>query len=442
MVERDPDRILGVLESWGVRLELGRVENLLDHFGRPERTFSTILVAGTNGKGSTAALLASIVAAGAYRTGLFTSPHLESVEERLRIDGVAIGRSALADLLREILGNAETAGLEPPTYFEALTLAGVLWFARSEVDLAVFEVGMGGRLDATNSCSPSLSVVTEIGIDHSTQLGETLGAIAREKAGIFRPGVAALSGATAAEARDGLAAHAHELGTPLQEVADSIQRVSSEPRDHGQFVRVQTRAARYELELALPGEHQLRNLLVAVAAAERLAAEGWSGLDRPAIEEGVRRCRWPGRLEKVVLPTGKTVWLDAAHNPQGAKALAEFLTAIQGDFDLLFGILSDKDARAVLEAVSMTAARIVLTSPPSDRALDPETLRPWLPHREVQVEAEREKALEALLDGDAPLVVCGSLYLVGWARTALRERFGLPSRASEALYPPDPQAQA
>ena len=155
----DPDLILAPLESLGIRLQIGRVERLLESFDSPQDSYATVLVAGTNGKGSTAALLASMVAAAGYRTGLFTSPHLEGVEERLRRDGLAISRGDLGELLQEIVQRAESVGLEPPTYFEALTVAACLWFARSGVDLAVFEVGMGGRLDATNCCSPQTSTV-------------------------------------------------------------------------------------------------------------------------------------------------------------------------------------------------------------------------------------------------------------------------------------------
>ncbi len=430
---RDPDKILESLESWGARLELGRVDRLLAHLGHPEGAYATVLVAGTNGKGSTASLLSSMIAAAGYRTGLFTSPHLEGVEERLRIGGRAIARNQLAGLLDEILEEARSTDLEPPTYFEALSLASCLWFARSKIDLAVVEVGMGGRLDATNACEPQLSVVAEIGIDHAKQLGDTLTAIAREKAGIFRSGVVAICGATVEEACAALRARAAEIGAPLVDVRDRVRSVSAQLREDGQRVRLRTSIETYELDLPLLGEHQVRNLSLAVTAAEELAEDGWSQLDRFAIERGVKACRWPGRLETVVLPGGKTLWLDAAHNPQGASALAAFLDEHLGDHDVLFGVLADKDARPVLEAVTRSASRSVLTKPPSDRALDPALLASWLPEPGVVVEPDLDAALDRALEGDLPLVVCGSLYLVGWVRGALRERFGVPPSAAEPL---------
>lgn len=432
----DPDRILETLESWGARLELDRVERLLEHFDSPQESYATVLIAGTNGKGSTAALLSSMVAAAGYRTGLFTSPHLERVEERLRIDGSAVGRVELGGLLQRLLDRAKAAGLEPPTYFEALTVAACLWFARSDADLAVFEVGMGGRLDATNTCSPVLSLVSEIGLDHVKPLGDSLGEIAREKAGIFRPGGVAISAASEPEARRALRAHAIEIGANLCELSEWVRRTTVEEGPTSQRVRVQTAIREYELELRLPGAHQIRNLLLALAAAERLAGMGWHDLDRRAIELGVRNCLWPGRLERVELPDGKNVWLDVAHNPQGAESLARFLSAHLADYDLLFGILQDKDARQVLAAVAPGAARITLTRPPSDRALNPNDLAAWLSGPWIEVEPALESALDTALEGERPLLVCGSLYLVGWVRAALRKRFGVPAPAADLVVGP------
>lgn len=435
---RDPDEVLKPLESWGVRLELDRVERLLESFGTPQDAYATVLVAGTNGKGSTASLLASMIAAAGYRTGLFTSPHLEGVEERLRLNGIAVQRAELAGLLVEVIARARERDLEPPTYFEALTVAACLWFARSRVDLAVFEVGMGGRLDATNTCTPVLSLVSEIGLDHVKPLGETLQKIAREKAGIFRPGVAAIAAAGESEARAELERTARGLGADLEHVSDLIERLEVEAGARTQAVRVNTSSDAYSLDLGLPGEHQVRNLLLALTAAERLAVDGWRKLDRRAIERGVRGCFWPGRLEHVALPGGGAVWLDVAHNPQGAAVLARFLEAHVPEHDLLLGLLEDKDGRGVLELLAPGSQSLVLTRPPSPRGLDPRDLAAWLPDREeAVVEAEPGAALDLALDrsqgAERPLVVCGSLYLVGWVRKALRERFGVPGPASDLV---------
>lgn len=406
----------------------------------PQDSYRSVLVAGTNGKGSTAALLAAVSTAAGYRTGLFTSPHLEGVEERLRIGGVAIERGELAAVLEEILERGGADGLEPPTYFEALTLAACLWFSRSEVELAVLEVGMGGRLDATNACTPVLSLVAEIGLDHTKPLGNTLREIAREKAGIFRPGTTAISGAGALEARRELERHAHEVGSDLHHVSDLVRGLEVELRRGSSSVAFTTGRRAYALELPLPGEHQVRNLLLAVTAAERLAELGWSDLDRRAIEEGIGRCIWPARLERVELPDGEVVWLDVAHNPQGAASLGRFLAAQVDTYDLLFGVLEDKDARGVLAEIAPAADRVTLTRPPSARALDPESLVDVLGGKpRLAVEPDPSAALDRALDlareGHRPLVVCGSLYLVGWVRKALRQRFGVPEPATNLVAP-------
>ncbi len=375
-------------------------------------------MAGSNGKGSTSALLAAMSSAAGLRTGLYTSPHLESVEERLRIDGRAISPDELAGLLERIV---ETAS---PTYFEAVTAAAFLWFAERQVDLAVMEVGMGGRLDATNVCEPELSLITSISLEHREHLGDTLAAIAREKAGTFRPGRPALVWLEDPEPSAAVRTVAAELGTDLRFAPELVTI-----RKDGQRVRLTTPGGEHDLELALPGAHQARNLALAVLAAEEL------GIGSEAIAEGARSCRWPGRLERVDLPGDRVVLLDAAHNPEGATALAEFLDQASGPVDLLFGALGDKDAADMLGPLAKRARRIVLTTPASDRARPPEDLAALLPGRdEVEIVPDLGQALERALRPGARLVVCGSIYLIGEVRKRLRERFGVPEPASAPLY--------
>jgi len=375
-------------------------------------------VAGSNGKGSTSALLAAMASAAGLRTGLYTSPHLESVEERLRIDGRAIGPGELAGLLDRIVEAAGTT----PTYFEAVTAAAFLWFSASQVDLAVMEVGMGGRLDATNVCEPELSLITSISLEHREHLGDTLAAIAREKAGTFRPGRPALVWLEDPEPVEAVRAVAAELGTDLRFAPDLVKILEMTPRR----VRLATPGGEHDLELALPGAHQARNLALAVLAAEEL------GIAPEAIAEGAGSCRWPGRLERVELPEGRVVLLDAAHNPEGAAALAAFL---DGPFDLLFGALGDKDVTDMLGPLAERARRIVLTTPASDRARPPEELAALLPGREdVEIVPDLGQALERALRPGVRLVVCGSIYLIGEVRKRLRERFRVPAPASAPLY--------
>lgn len=389
-----------------------------------------MLVAGSNGKGSTSALLATMATAAGYRTGHYTSPHLEFVEERLRIDGVPIASERLGELLREIVDAAERASGTPPTYFEALTVAAFRWFAEEEVDLAVLEVGLGGRLDATNLSEPQLSLVTSISLEHREYLGDTLDAIAREKAGVFRPGRPALAWVEDPEARNALEEVARERGTVLRFGQDLARFEETGAADwSGQRVRIATPGGEHDLRIALLGDHQRRNLALAVLAAEDLASDGFPRLGPEAIAAGAASCRWPGRLEVIELPDGRRVLLDAAHNAEGAAALGSFLGNLDRPVDLLFGVLQDKDAAEMLAHVAPHARRLVLTTPASPRAQSPETLLPLLEGRRVEIEPDREKALDRLLslEGGETLVVCGSIYLIGEIRTGLRERFGVPA---------------
>ncbi len=433
--------LLRELEVFGIRLGLDGPRRLLAALGSPERDLPAVLVAGTNGKGSTSAFLAAMAGAAGYRTGLYTSPHLESVEERLRIDGRAIAPDRLGDLLARVLAAAETLGGKP-TYFEALTAAAFLWFAEERVDLAVLEVGMGGRLDATNAAEPLLSVITPIGLDHTEHLGDTLALIAREKAGILRPGGPAIAWVEDAEPAAAIASAAAEIGARLTWGAEAARIEEVSPRGwEGQTVRLAVGTGgtrRYELAPALLGRHQARNLALAVLAAERLRQLGYARLGETAIARGAAACRWPGRLEPVELPGNRRALLDAAHNAAGAAVLAEFLAGGRpdhGPVDLLFGVLADKDAAAILGALAPFARRAVLTTPASPRARPPQELAAYLSRTGHGVETVVEPDLPAALDralawGGETLVACGSIYLLGDVRRLLRERFGAPAAAA------------
>lgn len=443
-----PDAILARLEGLGIRLGLENTGRLLAALGHPQLRYPTVLIAGSNGKGSTSALLASMASAAGYRTGLYTSPHLESVEERLRIDGRAVAPEVLSGLLERILAvsEGELGGL--PTYFEAMTVAAFLWFAESGIDLGVIEVGLGGRLDATNLCDPALSLITSISLEHTEMLGDTLAAIAREKAGILRPGRPALVWVDEPEALGAIRAVADGLGTrltsaPHRVIVESVEALGWE----GQRVCLATPLRRHDLRLALLGRHQVHNLGLAVLAAETLEGMGFERLDAGAIAAGAESCRWPGRLEAVDLPDGRRAVLDAAHNPEGATVLANFLARMDASYDLLFGVLADKDAAAMLGSLAPRARRIVLTTPASPRAQAPEELPALLPslpagrERHVLVEPEPGRALDRALEGgpggpSPNLVICGSIYLIGELRRGLRGRLGVPPPA-QATGPAD-----
>jgi dihydrofolate synthase/folylpolyglutamate synthase len=397
---------------------------LLAALGEPHKRLPYVLIAGTNGKGSTAALVHSMLVAAGYRSGLYTSPHLESVRERVRIDGRAVAAGEFSRRLEHVVAVAEAQFEVRPTYFEALTAVAFDLFAE-ETEIAVFEVGLGGRLDATNVGDPLLSLITEIGIDHVEFLGSTEIEIAREKGGIMRPDRPVLSSVTGVVRRE-LEIQASSVGALWIDVLAECSATGGE----GEAITLTTPHASYRLQPPLPGEHQRRNLMLAVRAAEVLAARGWPGLSDSAIVAGVGRCQWPGRLERVELEGGREVLLDGAHNPQGAAVLATYLAARPARDCLLFGALTDKDVRGVLPCLAATSERVVLTSPPTPRALPPESLLGLVGDRPVTVVSDPAAALEVALAGDEErVVVCGSIYLMGEVRRLLRRRFGRPTAA-------------
>jgi len=354
--------------------------------------------------------------AAGYRTGLYTSPHLETVEERLRIDGRAIPAEHLGDLLARLIPAAERETGSPPTYFEALTVAACLWFAEEKIDLGVIEVGLGGRLDATNLCAPILSLVTSISLEHQEFLGDTLAAIAREKAGIFRLGRPALAWIEDPEPAGALRDVAATVGTDLRFAQDLVRLESAETEPWtGQRVRLKTPVRSYDLRIHLLGEYQQKNLGLAVLAAEVL------GLNAEAITAGAAACRWAGRLEIFELPGNRHLVLDAAHNAEGAAALATFLGTLGRPVDLLFGVLADKAVAEMVGLLAPHARNIVLTTPPNPRAKDPAEVASLLGDRPgVIVEPDPERALEQLLAlGGEVAVVCGSIYLIGALRAAV-----------------------
>ncbi len=418
--------ILAGLEQFGIRLGLDHLRELAAALGHPERATATLIVAGTNGKGSVAALLASIAGAAGLEAGLYTSPHLERVEERIRVDGREIDSAALGDLLREVLSAAARLGHASPTYFEAMTLAALLHFTRRKVDLSVLEVGMGGRLDATNLSDGQLAVITSIALDHQEFLGSSLDSIAREKAGVLRPGRPAIFAPQAPAAAIALAEESVRRGARAIDVASEVRDLEVRFRGlAGLEIRLVTRRERYALTCVLAGRHQAWNVATAVVAAEQFAEAGLPAIAPAAVVGGVAACRWPGRLEALSLPgSATTVVLDAAHNPAGCAALVEFLDELDRPFTLLFGALADKDLSHMLPALAARASRVVLSRPNSPRAAEPAALAALLPSAQgVQLEPDIAAALAAALAGEPALVLaCGSIFLIGEVRTLVRAR--------------------
>ncbi len=426
------EKLLSRLEPFGMRLGLDRIRRLLAALGDPHLAVPVVLVAGTNGKGSTAALLAAICRAGGYRTGLYTSPHLEAVTERLQVDGKSIDDHRLTEYLQRSLDAAGELGSEPPTYFEALTIAAFLQFRDAAVDLAVMEIGLGGRLDATNVSMPELSVITPLSLDHERHLGASPEAVAREKSGILRRDRPAIAWTGNASVNRVLSERAADVGSDLAFADPAAVSASTPAGACPQRVRLRTARATYGLELFLPGRHQLDNLSLAVQSAEILSDRGWPALDAGAITRGTASCRWPGRLEWVALGDGRQVLLDAAHNAAGLEALADYLDRLDERPDLLFGALAEKSVAGVLPRLAAKVGRVVLTRPPAKRLAAPgRWSRHFLGNR-VHVSTDPRPALDhALAACDGTLLVCGSLFLVGRVRGLLRQRFGVPPAAGQ-----------
>jgi dihydrofolate synthase/folylpolyglutamate synthase len=402
-------------EHAGMRPGLERIETLLEALGNPERRYTLVQVAGTNGKGSVAAMLAAILKADGRRVGLYTSPHLVSFRERIRVDSEAIAEDDVADGFDAI---ATLVARLDATMFEASTALALDHFAREAVDVAVLEVGLGGRLDATTVGTPAVTALARIDLDHQEVLGATLAAIAAEKAAIIRSGVA-VSAAQAPEAADVLIARAAAVGVPLlMEGRELSVHVRARDLD-AQTIDAAGPGWRLEgLRMPLLGVYQPSNALVALAAARTL------GVRDAACREGLARARWPGRFE-VLRARDRIVVLDGAHNPAGAAALAASLTEWFGNtpLTLVFGALRDKDAPGMLAALAPRARRLIFTASSSPRAARPEALRDAAPPGaavELADSAPEALALAAREPRTPILCVAGSLSLLGDVLRATR----------------------
>jgi dihydrofolate synthase/folylpolyglutamate synthase len=395
-------------EHAGMRPGLERIETLLEALGNPERRCTLVQVGGTNGKGSVAAMLAAVLRADGRRVGLYTSPHLVSFRERIRVDGEAIAEDDVADGFDAI---ATLVARLDATMFEATTALALDHFARAAVDVAVLEVGLGGRLDATTVGAPAVTALARIDLDHTEVLGATLAAIAAEKAAIIRSGTAVAAAQEPAVAAV-LVARAAAAGVPLlMEGRELSVRVLARDLD-GQTLDCAGPGWRLPgLRLPLLGTFQPSNALVALAAARAL------GVRDAAAREGLARARWPGRFE-VLRARDRHVVLDGAHNPAGARALAASLAEWFGDtpLTLVFGALRDKDAAGMLAALAPRARRLILTASSSPRAAAPEALRAAAPAGlPVETAGSAREAL-ALAAGEPRtpiLCVAGSLSLLG-----------------------------
>ena len=428
------------------KFDLAHMRVLLDALEHPEHKFPAVLIGGTNGKGSTAATLGSILRVSGYRTGLYTSPHLVRINERICIDGAAIGDDDFAgihDLVdrtaERLVGEAELPW--HPSFFEMLTAIAFVYFAREKVDIAVLEVGMGGRLDATNVVEPRVSVLTDISLDHQKFLGDTLAEIAAEKVGILRAQMPAVTLPQAPEANDVIGnAILNMSAKGVSAVAyvppvspNSASYLVPSTREKAGYIsryRLQVLGKEITVETPLVGRHQFRNVALAIAAAAELAHQEFAAIDAASIEQGIRETHWPGRFQ--VLPATADhpeVVFDVAHNPAGAWALRSTLSAAYEDRPLvfIFGAMRDKAIGEMAEILFPLADRVIATHVDNPRAATTSEIRAAAHRVSVDIE-EAPNVVSALARardcaGKRGLVVAtGSIYIVGEAMRALGAR--------------------
>jgi dihydrofolate synthase / folylpolyglutamate synthase len=441
------------------KFDLVHMRVLLEALDHPERRFPSVLIAGTNGKGSTAATLASILQASGVRTALYTSPHLARINERIRIGGEEIpdGEFALVhELVERTAERLVSEGELPwhPSFFEMLTAMAFEYFAQRKVEMAVLEVGMGGRLDATNVVEPRVSVITDISLDHQKFLGDTILEIAREKAGIIRPGGVVVTLPQTPQANDVIGNTILELGAqgvsavpyvpPVSPASEQYLRAVKNPFTAENAERAEKTAAtssyvsRYPLqvmgrqilvETSLIGRHQLRNVALAIAAAEELSKQAFP-VTAESIERGIRQTRWPGRFQVIAATaTSPEYVFDVAHNPAGAWALRSTLSAAYEDrpLTIVFGAMRDKAISEIAEILFPLAERVIATHADNPRSATPDEIRQAAARISVEIEdtADVPSALNRAKTVAGPqglVVVTGSIYIVGEAMRALGVR--------------------
>ena len=429
-------------QASAMKFDLFNITVLCERLGYPERAFESVHIAGTNGKGSTAAMIESILRAAGLRTGLYTSPHLERINERIRVGGKEISDSDFAAAftrLRDVIEELLAAGLlvAHPTFFECVTAVAFDHFAKAGVELAVVEVGMGGRLDATNVLLPEVAVITQIDFDHENFLGHSIEEIAAEKAGIIKPGARVVSAAEHLIARIVIQRRAAHQSAFLMEIENAFRIEDVASRDGCfAFTAISTETgARIPLALPLPGRFQIRNALTALVAARMLAERG-APIDDEAISRGIAATVWLGRLERIA--ERPAIYLDGAHNPAGAREIAVFWDAFLPGrkIILIYGAVRDKAVDEVAGILFPRASTVIVTSPAQPRSISAPVLAEMTGHHatKMEVEPNPEKAFERALELASPenvIFVTGSLYLVG----DLRRHWLSRSKSTENAFP-------
>lgn len=419
----DPLDYLFGLERFGIKFGLENIRALCQALGNPQSSYPTILIGGTNGKGSVTAMVSAALRAAGFSVGQYTSPHLVRLEERFEIGGRPVATDELRGVASQVRDTAERARRDGalathPTFFEVTTAIGFELFRRAAVDVAVLEVGLGGRFDATNVVTPVASAIVSIDLDHERFLGATIPEVAREKAGIVKPRIAVVLGDRKPEAVVVIAQVCAERGARLVPAHEGI-RAAAEMRADGRIVLdLETPRARYgPVELALRGRHQIQNAIVAVRLIEELDGAGLA-VPAAAVAAGLSGARWRGRLEILEVGEGRRILLDAAHNPAGALALAAYLHEVHpSGLPLVFGAMRDKDVTAMLAALLPWVTRLVVTRPTNPRATAVEDLieRARALGAPVPLEAEPDPAAALARAWAAAPLICaaGSIFLIG-----------------------------
>ncbi|MFP4393454.1 MAG: bifunctional folylpolyglutamate synthase/dihydrofolate synthase [Desulfohalobiaceae bacterium] len=424
MLEKNPEYLqeldyLYNLQKYGIKLGLSQTSNLLQGLGNPHQGRRYIHIGGTNGKGSVASFLNSILQLAGYKTGLYTSPHLVSFRERMQINSQFIPEHRVMELSRQVRQIQDPQ--EPPTFFEAVTAMALAYFANENTDIDIIEVGMGGRLDATNLIQPQISLITNISLEHREFLGNTLHQVAREKAGIIKPHTPLLTAAKQHGVRQLFARIAQDKGSAFYQLGLDF-RVR---RFQDGFTYFGLQHKLKNLRTTLIGSHQMQNAALALAACEILAQKGWD-ITAEHMRQGLKLAKWPGRMQ--LLQDRPKIMLDGAHNPEAIKVLAKSLNPdLQFQrLILVLGMMADKEIEKMLGQILPKADYAIFTRPVYERALDPEELlsraRPWnvASHAEQSLPRALEQA-QNMAQLDDLILICGSLFTVGEALEHLQQ---------------------
>ena len=429
--------------KFGSNYGLMRMEKMLEILGNPHEKFKSIHVAGTNGKGSTTAMISKILIENGYKIGMYTSPYLEVFEERIQINGVNISKDDLTKIMTKVYNAIQEGvklGYEEPTWFEVITLGMFIYFSEQNVDYAVIEVGLGGRLDATNVINPVLSVITSISYDHMDILGNTLGEIAFEKGGIIKENVPVIIYPQAKEVLEVLEKICKDKNCEIINVNEESTRLIKINDDNTQKIEVTTsiidetisiidknpkQSSKYEVDLALLGKHQLLNCSTAIHVVEKLKCMGLD-IKKSSINDALKKVIWPGRLE--ILGSNPLVVIDGAHNIDGVNRLKESVeTYFKYDkLILILGILGDKEVEKMVNTIAPLASHIIVVSPHNERAGSPEILKGYIDKCNISseiVEGYKEaylKACSIVNKGDL-ILISGSLYMIGDMRTEIKK---------------------